>query len=93
MFQHGIRIKNETISSGPTRCPDSGEIGQGKEIGDLKGTQTWGPKGPCVKLTGHQDQAVLLQELRAAFELTCSTSGLKHSLGKVPGGETMRLLS
>lgn len=43
MFQPGIWGKDEIISAGPTRCPD-GEIGRGKEIGELEGAQAWDPK-------------------------------------------------
>lgn len=43
MFQPGIWGKDEIISAIPTRCPN-GEIGQGKKIGELEGTQARNPK-------------------------------------------------
>lgn len=40
MFRPGTWGKDEVIDAGPIGNPDSGETGQGKEIGDQEVTQT-----------------------------------------------------
>lgn len=44
MDRPGTWDEEEAVSAGPIRHPDSGEIGQGKEIGDQEVTQTRGPE-------------------------------------------------
>ena len=44
MFRPGMWDKDEIISPGPIRRPNSGEVGQGKEIGHWEVTWTWGAK-------------------------------------------------
>lgn len=44
MDRPGTWDEAEAVSAGPIRNPDSGEIGQGKEIGDQEVTQTRGPE-------------------------------------------------
>lgn len=85
MFQPGIWGKDEIISAVPTRCPD-GEIGQGKEIGELEGTQAWNPK--C----GEQSPVDRRQFCFTPFERLCSAPGLQLSPGNVPRGEAILLL-
>lgn len=44
VYRPGTWDKDEAISAGPIKHPDSSEIGQGKEIGDQEVTQIWGPE-------------------------------------------------
>lgn len=55
MDRPGTWDEAEAVSAGPIRHPDSGEIGQGKEIGDQEVTQTWGPEncGQNLQDPGH----------------------------------------
>lgn len=55
MDRPGTWDEAEAVSAGPIRNPDSGEIGQGKEIGDQEVTQTRGPEncGQNLQDPGH----------------------------------------